>query len=242
MLKLIAFGDSFTWGSDMKDTFRYDLGERKENVDNDPNWYVNSYSRSTWQSLLASTYGFKYICHAREGCSNQSIVREFFRHAHTFKEGDLISVNFTWRDRYDFLNTDEMNPNYDYDDSTAWETVRPSGCESKYFELYYKNIQSAQWDIVESLKAINLIISYLKLNKHKFIITCIDKLIYDDPHHPIDIADTLRQQFKDDITWFDGKGFLDWSRDNNYPVSEMWHPLEEAHEAALKYMREIEKW
>ena len=46
----------------------------------------------------------------------------------------------------------------------------------------------------------------------------------------------LQQSMKSYITWFDDMDFLSWSRKNNYPISEAWHPLEAAHQAAGKYM------
>ena len=34
---------------------------------------------------------------------------------------------------------------------------------------------------------------------------------------------------------FNGKTFLQWSRDNAFPESDRWHPLESAHRAAADY-------
>jgi len=229
MSKLISYGDSFTWGTDMNDTVRADL----EHYNGGCN-YTDMFSRNTWHALLAKQYGFEYKCYAQEGCSNQSIVRAFFEHAHEIEPDDLVNVNFTWRDRYDFLDPETFE----------WETVRP-GCtkdDSKYAEMYYKHQHSHYWDSIESLKAINLITSYLELINVKYIITCIDEMIYYDEVHRLPIITALRDQFKDKITWFNGVGFHQWSKDNNYPISALWHPLEEAHCGAFKYMREIEKW
>jgi hypothetical protein len=228
MAKLIAFGDSFTWGSDMGDTMLSDqFFKEYKNTDRK---YCDMYSRRTWQKHLADYLDLDYKCLAQEGCSNQTIYRRFFESAVLFDKDDVISVNFTWRDRYDFLN----------DTTKQWSTVRPSGTESDpLFELYYKNIQSSNWDQVESLKVINGIISFLELNQYKYIITCIDELIYKDPwHSSLLIIKELQNIFKDKIVWFDGVGFYHWSKDNNYPISDYWHPLEEAHWAAFQMLRD----
>ncbi len=229
MAKMIAFGDSFTWGSDMGDTMR-DFewwAKPKEWRNQKANMFDNLYSRRTWQAKLAKKLGLDYKCYAEQGCSNQSIVRQFFKYAPSFKEGDLISVNFTWRNRYDFFDTETDN----------WETVRPSGTEdSKYHEIYYKHIQSVKWDQIESLKAIILILGHLKYNNIDFIATCIDDEIFDDQLLTDPVIGSLTDVCKDDIRWFEDKGFHKWSIDNNYPISPMWHPLEEAHEAAFEYL------
>lgn len=234
MSKLIAFGDSFTWGSDMGDTMRHFEWEKMplEWQKRPENRFYNLYSRRTWQAKLAEHKGLEYRCLAEQGCSNQSIVRKFFDYIPCIKEDDVVSVNFTWRDRYDFYNEEKRR----------WETVRPSGTEdSKYFEMYYKHIQSDYWDQIESLKAINLIIDYLIINDIDFIATCIDDNIFNDPHIKKDpIIRSLTEANDDKIKWFDGMGFHKWSKVNDYPISPMWHPLEEAHEAAFDYV--LKEW
>ena len=228
MAKLISFGDSFAWGSDMGDTMLIDQF-RKEYGQTDIK-YCDMYSRRTWQKHLADSLDLDYRCLAQEGCSNQSIYRRFFESTPLFNKDDVISVNFTWRDRFDFLNNDNKQ----------WTTVRPSGTEDHpLFKTYYKHIQSSNWDQVESLKVINGIISFLELNHYRYIITCIDELIFNDPwHSSLLIIKELQNIYRDKITWFNGLGFYNWSKENNYPISDYWHPLEEAHWAAFQLLRD----
>lgn len=233
MAKVIAFGDSFTWGSDMGDTMRHYEWEAMptEWKRQAKNRFDNLYSRRTWQAKLAKMMHYDYKCYAEQGCSNQSIVRQFFKYAPSIKPEDLVIVNFTWCNRYDFFNEETMK----------WETVRPSGTEdSKYYEMYYKHIHTSYWDQIESLKAINLILDYLTVHKIDFLATCIDEKIYNDKHINDPVVETLTNANKDKIKWFDGLGFYEWSKVNNYPISPMWHPLEEAHEAAFNYI--LENW
>ena len=52
---------------------------------------------------------------------------------------------------------------------------------------------------------------------------------WQDPH----ALRLLQRSIAPYITKFDNMDFLEWSRKNNYPISECWHPLEEAHRAAV---------
>jgi len=227
MAKMIAFGDSFTWGSDMSDTMRDFEWNKLSKEERRQKPFDTLYSRFTWQALLANKLELNYVCLAEQGCSNQSIVRRFFENVQRIQPGDLVSINFTWRDRYDFYNDEEQQ----------WHTVRPSGTEdSDYHELYYKHLHNSTWDQIESLKAINLVLDYLKLNDIDYIATCIDDMIYFDPHYKTPLMQTLQNVHGNDIKWFESRGFYQWSKDYKYPISPMWHPLEKAHEAALDYI------
>ena len=231
MAKIIAFGDSFTWGSDMADTMRdFEWNAMPEEWKQDrKNGFHNLYSRHTWQALMAQDKGMEYVCLAEQGCSNQSIVRKFFENVHLIEKGDTVSINFTWRDRYDFYN----------DVEGKWETLRPSGTEDNpLFEMYYKHMHSSVWDQVESLKAINLVLDYMKLSNISFIATCIDDKIYHGVHHNTPLIKILQEQNEERIWWFEGLGFHEWSKVNNYEISPMWHPLEEAHKAAYQYLKD----
>jgi hypothetical protein len=45
----------------------------------------------------------------------------------------------------------------------------------------------------------------------------------------------LQDQVRNNLKDFDGKNFLDWSRNRGYEISERWHPLEQAHIQAANY-------
>jgi len=227
MSKMIVFGDSFAWGSDMSDTMRLQEWNKQSEEQRKAKPFHETYSRSTWQAKLATKLGLDYECLAVQGCSNQTIVRTFFENEQLIEPGDLVSVNFTWRDRYDFYNDEEQK----------WHTVRPTGTEDlSYHKLYYKHLHSSTWDQIESLKAINLVLGYLKLHDIDFIATCIDDLIYNDQHHNTALIQTLQDVHRCNINWFESRGFYQWSKDYQYPISPMWHPLEKAHDAALDYI------
>jgi hypothetical protein len=227
MAKLIAFGDSFTWGSDMGDTMR--IEEFRQKYANSSIRYHSMYSRRTWQKHLADSLDMDYKCLAQEGCSNQTIHRRFFEALPLISPDDVVSINFTWRDRHDFY------------DGKKWNTIRPSGTEDNpQTKLYYKHFQDPNQDQIESLTLLNNIIDCLELRGcTKYVVTCVDALMYNDPHHSsLEVIKALQNCHNDKITWFDGKGFYQWAQDNNYPISPMWHPLEEAHLAGFRMLQE----
>jgi hypothetical protein len=54
------------------------------------------------------------------------------------------------------------------------------------------------------------------------------------------VLELYRNQIKNNLRWFDGQGFLAWSRNQGFEESESWHPLDRAHAAAAKYT--IDHW
>jgi hypothetical protein len=53
-----------------------------------------------------------------------------------------------------------------------------------------------------------------------------------------DYVRTLRQMVTPDLETFQGLTFLDWSNQNNFAVTELLHPLEDAHKAAADLLRD----
>jgi hypothetical protein len=49
---------------------------------------------------------------------------------------------------------------------------------------------------------------------------------------PVAYIETLRNQIAPDLKTFEGQTFLDWSRDKDFAITELLHPLEQAHESA----------
>jgi len=248
MNKLFAFGDSFTWGNDLGDMFEDDFYEPCTNLPKydtlgtdetdifdefgNVNWgcrWNPDYSTRTWTALLSNDMGMKYKCYAESGSSNQTIFRELLNQIHTIDGGDLVVINWTWINRWDFYNSED----------TKWETLRPTGTSnSKFNNIYFKYLQSELWDKLETLKVITLAINTLNSKNIKFLMTCIDELIMDKKFHSPPYIEVIQSIMDDDILWFDNKGFYNWSIENNYPISDVGgHPLEEAHQMALKYIK-----
>jgi len=207
MNKLHAFGDSFTFGTDLKDC------------------NINP-SNITWPALLAEHKSMDYVCYAFPGSSNQTIVREFFDNLHSIDKDDFVVVNWTWINRWDFYNTSD----------NKWENLRPDSTNSIFYKDYIKYFQSELWDKLETLKAINLLHTTLKSMNIRFISTCVDELILDTVFHAPPYIKNLQNNIKEEIVWFDNMGFYNWAKENNYKISNKWHPLEEAHRCAFEYI------
>jgi hypothetical protein len=209
--RVVSFGDSFTYGSDLKD----------EN-----NWRDNRfYSMSTWPALIAKHYGLDYECYAQAGASNSSILRQVL--SAPIQPTDLLIINWTWINRWDFYNGME------------WSTVRPSGTENHpMYGIYYKYMQSELWDKFESLKNIQTALSMVN---NDTITTSIDPLVVDTTRHCELYASRLVAAVSKHLSWFNGKSFYEWSKECGHPISDAWHPLEEAHQAAFEYIME-NKW
>ena len=219
MNKLHAFGDSFTYGSDLQDC---------DNVNNEA---PKGHSLSTWPALIAKSKSMDYVCYAAPGETNQTIVRHFFDNINSIDSNDLVVINWTWINRWDFYNTE----------NNKWEHLRPDTSNNIFYKNYTKYFQSELWDKLETLKAINLVLSVLKTKNVKFISTCVDKLAFDTEWHCPTYIENLQNNIKDDVMWFNNTGFYDWAKENNYNISDNWHPLEEAHKDAYKYINEITK-
>jgi hypothetical protein len=249
MNKLYAFGDSFTWGTDLKDAMngafdphstevykkyhndKVKIGYFAE-VDHEhkiTSWHAG-YSRNTWPALLAHNNNLEYVCYAQAGSSNQSIVRQFFQYIPYITVDDIVVINWTWIDRWDFFEeTDSVKE--------QWITIHPNDTNSTKAKIYHKYIHYELWCKLETLKAIVLLLNTLRYNKIKYIITSVDTLVLDNTYHSPSYIVNLQKQVNDEITWFDDLGFYDWAKNHNYAISAKGkHPLEEAHINAFNYI------
>ena len=142
---------------------------------------------SLWPQHLAEYLEKSYKCFSHESNTNEDILKSFFENADQIKQGDIVSVNFTYSDK----NTDK-------DSNTH---------------------------IIESLKAINLVLGHLERRRINYIATCIDKDIYKARSYYIKV---LQNSYKSKITWFGKKGIDEWAQENNYT---------EVNNEAFKYIK-----
>jgi len=213
MNKLYAFGDSFTWGSELNDEVK-SKGAK--------------HSQYTWTALIAKNLNYEYVCLANPGSGNHSIARTVLDTLDNISINDTVVINWTWIDRWDFYNLQDRN----------WCTVRPSSNITTVFDrYYYKYFQSELWDKFESLKQIALVHSLLKKNNIKFIATNLDKLIFDTKFHAPKYVTILQDTIKQDIKYFDNLGFYHWAKCKKFKLGKNEHPLEEAHLSAYEYAK-----
>ena len=212
-MKLKSFGCSFIYGSDLYDQI-------------DIEWPPYSHSNLTWPALIAKKHNIEYECYAEPGIGNFKILSHIISQA-SLNDRSIFVINWTWIDRYDFVNSQEH-----------WSTIRPSG-NSGLEEMYYRHFHSQIKDMMTTIYAINTAVDFLRERNIPFVMSYIDYTMLDtvDPNwHDPKYISVMQSKIKDFLVDFQGKNFLDWSRDRGFKISESWHPLEDAHSAAADYM------
>lgn len=207
---LKSFGCSFTWGTELSDCL--------DTVT------ANGYSQKTWPALLANHLNIEYQCYARGGAGNLYIVDQLLTQAALQITPAFYVINWTWIDRFDYCNPF----------NNQWHSILPNSESSEY---YYKNLHSQYRDKLTALSHIKLVIDTLTQKNFPFIMTCLDDLVFETEWHTSPGILDIQNYIRPHITTFNGSNFLKWSRQNNYEISEMWHPLEPAHQAAFEYVK-----
>lgn len=69
--------------------------------------------------------------------------------------------------------------------------------------------------------------------------TYMDELMFDTRWHISPAVLELQKYICPHMTCFDGKTFLEWSKQQGYSISEAAHPLDQAHAAAAQYILEL---
>ena len=209
-MNLKSFGCSFIFGNELSD-----------------DGYGTAFgtpSQLTWPAHLAKSLGYNYQCYANPGSGNLRIAEAVLSQA-TNIEPSAFAIGWTWIERFDYVDTAD----------NRWKTMRPND-HPEEGKFYYKILNSELRDKLVSLMCIKLVIDTLKSKNLPFIMTAMDDLLFEDRWHTTPAINELQDYIRPHITTFDGMNFLDWSRKNNYPVTEQWHPLEAAHRAAGDYL------
>jgi len=261
---LVAGGDSFIFGAELKDQI---LGP----------------SLSTYPALLAKEKNINYHCAAWSGNANNAISRMTMAACEYFKKQNqtvLALVTWTFTNRYEFrfnYNTkQQISPWYSIN---AWSTVDDLSIIENEFKskndaiLHFQkeNINTAKqtgiaefskiffqhvgdneyYELYSSLKEILFLQNYMKINNIPYLFVPADNHFYDHPNYfrrKDEYIDSLYNQI-DWNNWFffesgtqvnhtkEPRGFYQWAVENKYPVGTT-HPLEEAHSAAAILLKE----
>ena len=224
-MKLKSFGCSFIFGSELSDDGSH------TNYDH--------HSRLTWPALLAKTLNYEYNCYARPGAGNLRILESVLSQAES-NENSLYVIGWTWIDRFDY-KIDEADPLYRRD-ASGWSTILPNHNDKKA-EFYYKNLYSQFTDKLTTLAYIKLAIDTLKQKNIQFIMTYMDDLIFESQWHSTPAVTGMQNYIQPYMSTFQGMNFVEWSKDQNLPVSESLHPLEAAHQAAADLVcQKLDHW
>ena len=211
-MKIKSFGCSFIFGSDLKD------------CDYTPPWAKGS--PSTWPSLLAQKLDAGYECHARPGSGNFQITERILNQLQTSKN-DVFIVCWSWIDRFDHFK--------DAKAWQSWNTLLP-GARDQLSQTYYKYLHTEYSDKLNTLIKIKLVIDILTQHNVRFLMTYIDRLMFDQQFNTSPAVTYLQSCILPYMTLFEGQTFLEWSKQKGFAESATWHPLEEAHSAAADYM------
>jgi len=211
-MNLKSFGFSFSYGRDFNDC----EGEFFEA------------SELTWPALLSKSVRAEYECYAYPGIGNLQIYQNVLDQVR-LKDSDFFVINWTWLDRFDFIDSSQ---NY-------WNTLRPNGNTAEH-KLYYKHFYNQYHTMLTNSSYISSAINILSQYNIKFIMTVVDQTLFEEVDQnwalprPVKI---LQDQIKPYITWFENQTFLNWTKQKGFPISETLHPLEDAHQAAFELIK-----
>jgi hypothetical protein len=216
--KIVSFGDSFVFGSELANNVNGDQG---------------------WIGLAANQLGVDYQTLSVPGCGNENISRQVLEYfSSNSTENVLAVINWTWGARWDFYV-----PRIE-----QWTTLGLSCVPSKLaplvgldeatrvLEFYNKYPgHSTLWDKWRTLQTIYGTQQYLKSLGVTVIQTYMDYEMWDQTWHAPDYIRTLQDLTRGDLENFEGQSFLDWSRKHGFTVTDPGlHPLEQAHKAACE--------
>jgi hypothetical protein len=214
--KIVSFGDSFIFGSELKN---------------------NENGSQAWPGLIAQKLGLDYETFAIPGCGNESITRQILSYFSTNSADNVLAVvNWTWGARWDFYISAKEQ----------WTTLGLTCVPSKLAEYvpepdavrildFYRDYpgNSTLWDKFRTLQTIYTAQQYMEKLGVISLQTYMDSDIWDQTWHAPDYIKTMQNLVQAPMKNFEGKTFLDWSYHNGFAVTDPGlHPLEDAHRAA----------
>jgi hypothetical protein len=215
-MQIKSFGCSFIFGSELADDGRHKS-------------YATG-SQLTWPALLAKHYNYQYNTYARPGSGNLQILERLMSNlAGTINDKILCVIGWTWIDRFDYCIKESQWP------GMPWATIMPNDT-TDMAKIYYRDLHSELQDKFLNLIYIKQAIDTLNAKSIPFIMTYMDHLLFDDTWNTTPAVTELQNYIKSYMTTFDGLNFQEWSKKNNYPVSDIGHPLEQAHQVAGDYI------
>jgi hypothetical protein len=225
MKKIVSFGDSFVFGSELAN---------------------NPGGINAWPGLAAQELGYAYQTTAIPGCGNDNIARQIYSYFSENSAKDTLSVvNWTWLARWDFYIIEHETW------ITLGETCVPERLKDlvtrtqaeDMIEFYKKRANSSLlWNKFRNLQTIWAAQQFMIQKGVKSVQTYMDYELFDQRYHAPNYIKELQNLVQPTLQLFDDKNFVDWSHSFGYPVTvEGNHPLEDAHLAAKNYWKEIYK-
>lgn len=214
-MKLKSFGCSLIFGTDLHDDGR------------DGTWATPS--QFSWPALIAKELGYSYECYARPGAGNLQTWEKVINSL-TDPSPSLYVIGWTWIDRFDYIRADSTPwPG----GGARWSTIMPIDTDN-LAKIYYRDLHSEHRDKLVSIQCIKSLIDLLKIHGHRFIMTYMDSLVLDQKWNTSPGLIYLQNEIESYLSNFNGKNFVDYSRDRGHEISATMHPLESAHEDAAR--------
>jgi hypothetical protein len=214
-MKLKSFGCSFIFGSELADDGR-DLP-------------TPTPSNFTWPAHVARHLNYKYECRARPGAGNLQIAERILTHL-VDAANEFFVIGWTWIDRFDYTNT-MINSHPQAAQWGNWRTLMPID-NTPTAQMYYRDLHTEYRDKLTTLMSMRLVIDTLKQKDIPFIMTYMDDLTFDQRWNTTPAVIELQEYVQPYMICFDNLNFSDWSRKQGYAISDIGHPLEDAHQAA----------
>ena len=209
---LKSFGCSFIFGTDLHDDSRHRPKA--------------TYSKYTWPALLAHSRGWDYACYARPGAGNLEILERLLSQL-TDAQPAVYVVGWSWIDRFSYTGEEHCHWR------SPWQSLMPIDTDS-LSQTYYRSLHSELRDKFTTLVNIRTAIDCLKQRGHRFIMTYMDDLTFDQRWNTTPAVTELQRYCEPYMTRFDGKTFLEHSKEKGFEISQTLHPLENAHQAAFE--------
>lgn len=225
--RLKSFGCSFIFGTDLHDDNRAGVMALPSNF--------------TYPALIAREKNLFYSCHARPGAGNFEILNRLIEQlakGPTEKDSSIYVINWTWIDRFSYIDQNKASGNHPFN-PWGWTSIMPIET-SALATNYYKKLHTQIRDQLETLICIKCAIDQLSAAGKPFIMTWTDSLIWSKSTWCASATGLLQDQIRPFMSDFDGKNLIDWSRANDFAISDSLHPLERAHESAANLI--LDNW
>jgi hypothetical protein len=242
MTLLIAGGDSFTFGCELKDDYP-------------------GPSSGAWCNLIAEQNNWQCVNTALGGSSNSSIARKVLNTCENNRNRNIfVCVMWSFPSRYEFRFTYDTN-NRD----TPWKSVNPWDLETyeqktkqvtikdkatqrdfrknsdflkssgmrDFLQYFYKHVGSSDvYEYYQTYKEIVFLQNYCKTNNIPYLFTLCDNITINHSCND-DNVNALHSciDFDKFFLFDDHLGFDQWAWENKYARGD-FHPLDQAHQDA----------
>ena len=222
-MKIVSFGDSFIFGSELKD---------------------NPDGSKAWPGLVAKELGWDYETFAVPGCGNEAIAMQIYSYFENNSTQDTLAiVNWTWSQRWEF---------YVANGYETWLTIGPT-CVPEKLQQTLNNIKdsteivefgqkyainSLLWNKFRSLQTMYSVLQYMDSKNINAIHTYTDRHIFSTEFHAPEYITALQDRVRPYMSEWDGKTFLEWNDEQGFYKTETLHPLEETHRIACEFWKE----